>query len=320
MHRLFAALAVLLLLCACVRAEAPEPDAAMPVVVPAQEPVSSLPAEEEPFTLVLSQPPVWDGSDPQQGEPVTPQPGDTAATWDIRRAADFPADDDCMSIQLLQKWLETEGLTFADLEARGCTQLVLVCANEGDGASARITCYAFEDNAWQAVPGLWGLEGYVGSNGIAHDRKRNTLQSPAGLWALGSAFGLAEKPENLRLAWRDITPDSDWVCDADSPYFNTWQERDDPAVTLWNIRDVEHLADFDPTYRYACVIEYNTPPYTVPERGCAIFLHCSDHPTSGCVGLLEEDMRSVLLWLDPRESPHILITGWAISDNTANSD
>ena len=74
-------------------------------------------------------------------------------------------------------------------------------------------------------------------------------------------------------------------------------------------RSAEHLADYDETYTYACVIEYNTPPYVVPDRGCAIFLHVSDHPTEGCVGLLTDDMVAVLQWLDPYREPHILITG-----------
>lgn len=303
MGRLPTLLLCLLLLCGCAR----EPSA--PTILPLAE-RSPVEAQSVPqWTFTVDPPPLWDGSDIQQGAPITPQPGDTAATWDISRATDFPADDDCTDLQLLQKWLAVEGLTFADLEERGCTQLVLTVARQEDGLSTITTCYVFEDNIWQAQPGLIRMAGYVGSNGIAHARKRNTRQSPAGLWKLGSAFGLAEKPENLRLAWRDITPQSDWVCDADSPYFNTWQERDDPSLIPWDHDDVEHLEDYDVTYRYACVMEYNTPPYTVPGRGCAIFLHCSDHPTSGCIGLLEEDMVRTLLWLDPRENPHILVTG-----------
>lgn len=302
MGRLLPLLLCLLLLCGC--------DAQTgPVILPLAERAAVDAAPMEEWNPPVVTPPVWDGSDIQQDQPITPQPGDTADTWDRNRAADFPADDSCTDIQLLQKWLAVEGLTFADLEARDCTQLVLTVARAEDGVSTITTCYTFEDNAWQAVPGLIRMEGYTGSNGIAHARKRNTRQSPAGLWKLGAAFGLAEKPEGLRLAWRDITPQSDWVCDADSPYFNTWQERDDPALIPWNYKDVEHLEDYDVTYRYACVMEYNTPPYTIPDRGCAIFLHCSDHPTSGCIGLLEEDMVKTLLWLDPRENPYILVTG-----------
>ena len=303
MGRLLPFLLSILLLCGCGR------QPTEPTLLPLSDRPSPEVLQMREWHFSPDTPPPWDGSDIQQGEPITPQPGDTAATWDMSRAADFPADDACTDTQLLLKWLEVEGLTFSDLASRNCTQLVLTVARAQDGVSTLTTCYTFEDDAWHAVPGLTRMEGYTGSNGIAHNRQRNTRQSPAGLWKLGAAFGLAEKPENLHLAWRDITPQSDWVCDADSPYFNTWQERDAPGLIPWNYYDVEHLADYDPTYRYACVMEYNTPPYVLPDRGCAIFLHCSDHPTSGCIGLLEEDMVRTLLWLDPRENPYILVTG-----------
>lgn len=108
-----------------------------------------------------------------------------------------------------------------------------------------------------------------------HGRKRNSDTSPAGLWSLGLAFGNSQKPAGLKMPWRDVTPNTDWVCDADSIYFNTWQERDDPTVTEAWSDDVEHLEDYPNAYAYACVIRFNTPPYTIPERGCAIFFHCS---------------------------------------------
>ena len=60
----------------------------------------------------------------------------------------------------------------------------------------------------------------------------------------------------------------------------------------------------------ACVIRFNTPPYTIPERGCAIFFHCSKGATGGCIGLPETDMVNTLLWMDTRLNPYILITGY----------
>ena len=54
---------------------------------------------------------------------------------------------------------------------------------------------------------------------------------------------------------------------------------------------------------------FNRPPEVVPARGCAIFLHVSDWPTGGCVGLPREDMLAILGRLDPGKNPYILITG-----------
>jgi len=275
------------------------------------EPETDPPTEPEPL-------PVWVESDWQQGDPITPQPGDTAATWDAVKAEDFPPDLWCTDMGLLIKWMAVEGLTWEDLDERDCDQLILAVAQDFDGVSTVTVCYERqEDGAWAPVEHLGHMAGYTGSKGIQHDRQRNTRRSPAGLWGLGSAFGLAKMPEGLKLAWRDITPQSDWVCDAESIYFNTWQERDDASLTeTWNWDDVEHLEDYDVTYRYGVVIRYNTPPYVIPHRGCAIFLHCSDHPTSGCIGLLEEDMLETLLWLDHSKNPHILITGYQLPEET----
>ena len=304
---------VLLTASACA---APEPPAEPPTEPPTQ---AAQPAPTQPATEPPTEPPTlpeWKGSAWQEGDPITPQPGDTVETWDAVKAVDFPADLWCTDLGLLEKWMTVEGLTRADLDARDCDQLILAVAQDLDGVSTLTICYERqEDGTWAPVEHLGRMAGYTGSKGIQHDRQRNTRRSPAGLWALGSAFGVAEQPADLKVPWRDVTPQSDWVCDADSIYFNTWQERDDPNLTeTWNWNDVEHLEDYDVTYRYSVVIEYNTPPYVIPDRGCAIFLHCSDHPTSGCIGLLEEDMLATLKWLDHSKNPHILITGYQLPE------
>lgn len=248
----------------------------------------------------------WVMSIPQKGPPITPQPGDTTATWNPQCASMFPADEDCGDAMLLEKYLTVEGLSWADLSARDCRQLVLVV---GTGENeAHITCYRREMQGWVAEDHLTGMTGWTGKKGVAHDRKRNSLTSPAGLWALGEAFGNATEPEGLHLLWRDVTGNSDWVCDDQSGYYNTWQERDDPTLTdTWNYADVEHLEDYPESYAYACIIRYNTPPYTVPERGCAIFFHCAKGPTEGCIGLPETDFLRMLLWLDAEKMPYVLI-------------
>ena len=165
-----------------------------PAPLPAAEPipVDTTPTEVE---MEVLPDPVWRGSGPQQGEPITPQPGDTAVTWDPIRAGDYPADADCTPMELLEKWMTVEGLTMEDLQARDCRQLVLSVAQE-DGVTNLTTCYSRQpDGTWAAEAELTAMPGFMGKNGIAHNRRRSSLQSPAGLWGLGSAFGLAEAPE-----------------------------------------------------------------------------------------------------------------------------
>lgn len=252
-------------------------------------------------------------TEPAPTEPPTPaipyQIGDTTPTWRPELAENYPQDGDCDTNMLLEKWMAVEGLTTADLDARNCRQLILASAQPSDGVTTLTVCYERgADGSFQPVPGLEGLQGFVGKSGILHDRRRNTNTSPAGLWAIGTAFGNEAPPEGLKLPWRQVTPNSDWVCDDQSPYFNTWQERGNPNLIPWS-DDVEHLEDYPTQYAWACVIEFNRPPDVVPDRGCAIFLHCSKGGTGGCVGLRREDMLSVLKWLDAEKNPYILITG-----------
>ena len=316
MKRCAALLSLLLCLsgCAAQAAEAPEPAPAPPpvVVMSAPDVREEAPADDVQQTQETEM--EEESSAEQTGEDAIsdepkPQAGDTTQSWNPALAEAWASDGACGDAELLEKWLAVEGLTQCDLDARACRQLILVSAQPTDGVESLTVCYERETGgSFAAVEGLPRMHGHVGKNGILHDRRRNSNTSPAGLWALGTAFGNAEQPEGLKLPWRQVTPNSDWVCDEDSPYFNTWQERDEPGLLPWS-DDVEHLEDYPELYAYACVIEFNRPPEVDPERGCAIFLHCSERGTGGCVGLPREDLLAVLRWLDPAKNPYILITG-----------
>ena len=53
---------------------------------------------------------------------------------------------------------------------------------------------------------------------------------------------------------------------------------------------------------------YNTEA-TVPGAGSAIFLHCGDGYTAGCLSVPTEDMKDLLLWVQADCDPMILILG-----------
>ena len=146
------------------------------------------------------------------------QDGDTTPTWRPELAAEYPPDTQCSTAVLLEKWMAVEGLTLDDLDRCGCGQLILAVAQPSDGVETIVICYE-RDNGGSFVPvnGLSWLCGHVGKAGIMHDRRRNTNTSPAGLWALGFAFGNEQPPKGLKLPWRQVTPNSDWVCDESSP-------------------------------------------------------------------------------------------------------
>lgn len=222
-------------------------------------------------------------------------------------AAEKPTDDTPEAV--LSRWLAAKEMSLKDLKPAG--QLVLAVAEKPNATRGSIYCFAYDSagDAWIFQEAIGKKLAYFGYNGISHQHAEGDGASPIGLYALTYAFGNAQEPEGLKVPWRPITPYSDWVGDATSPYYNTWQERNDPAITqLWDFDSSEHLEDYPKQYAYSMVIDYNSDP-VVPGKGSAIFFHCSTGSTAGCIGMKEGDFLQVLQWLDSEKAPYIFITG-----------
>ena len=127
-----------------------------------------------------------------------------------------------------------------------------------------------------------------GRCGLLADRREGDGTTPVGSFALPLAFGIRKNP-GTALPWKDVTKTSYW---ADAG--NVWTESEVPIPG-------EHLASYDPQYRYAVFIAYNADPF-VPGRGSAIFLHVKNDAnwkTAGCVSVTEKNMIRLLQSLRP---------------------
>jgi L,D-peptidoglycan transpeptidase YkuD (ErfK/YbiS/YcfS/YnhG family) len=191
------------------------------------------------------------------------------------------------------------------LRRLGCRQLLLVTPEDtpaDDKSSVLISCFEkTRRGVWRPARRLGTAPGFVGKNGVTGTKTEGDGCTPAGLFRLGYAFGIRKKPRT-KMVYRQITKDSCWVDDALSPYYNQWAE----GINGAGWKSAEHLIDYTENYAYAAVVEYNREN-TVPGRGSAIFLHCGDGPTSGCVAVKEADMLKLLRWLNPSKLPGILI-------------
>ncbi|MBQ4369992.1 MAG: L,D-transpeptidase family protein [Oscillospiraceae bacterium] len=190
--------------------------------------------------------------------------------------------------------LGASGLSLEDIKGG---QLVIVVSS---GSDAQLCAY--QKNA----EGVWEsrfeeISAHVGRNGVSADKVEGDKKTPAGLFFLGHAFGAEEAPETA-LEYRRITADSYWVDDSSSKYYNQWVE----GISDKDWNSAGHLADYPEQYALAVVIEYNTSD-TVKGAGSAIFLHCGNGATVGCVSVSHQDMLSLLGWLKPDEKPMILI-------------
>ena len=201
-----------------------------------------------------------------------------------------PCDNDAVFVEqppLLTECVLNSGLTFDDIDS---TQLVLVVS---DDTSAQLYCYECSDAQWSLVRELSYLPAFVGRNGVSDHHLEGDGTTPVGLFDLGFAFGNSPDPGTV-LPYREITDDDYWVSDPESEYYNTWVSDTDGFDTGKS----EHLADYKNSYAYSVVISYNLPD-VIPYAGSAIFLHCGEAPTAGCVAVSESDMINILKWLEP---------------------
>lgn len=195
---------------------------------------------------------------------------------------------------ILLQLLQEAGYTLKDITTE---QIIIVKAHSN---TAEI--YAFSSDTsgrWSHV--LGPINGYVGKNGVTEDKAEGDKMTPVGYFSLSEAFGIRENP-GTDLPYRIVTTDSYWVDDPASKFYNQWVEGN--AEKDWN--SAEHLLDYPEQYAYAVVVDYNRNPI-VPGAGSAIFLHCGDNPTAGCIALPEDSMLEILRWLHLEYNPVILI-------------
>ncbi|MDL2264309.1 L,D-transpeptidase family protein, partial [Synergistaceae bacterium OttesenSCG-928-I11] len=163
----------------------------------------------------------------------------------------------------------------------------------GEKNSARATLCVCEKNE-----GKWAekfrVEAHVGARGIALPRTEGSRTTPAGVYGLGPAFGIADDPGSI-LPYEKLRPGDFWIVDPKSKHYNRFV-RNDFSDRDWT--SAEDLYAETVAYKYALVIRYNAGP-VVPGAGSAIFLHCSrDRPTAGCVAVSEEAMKKILAFAD----------------------
>lgn len=183
-------------------------------------------------------------------------------------------------------------------EALTGRQLIVVSA---EGNDAVVCCFeANEQGFWSQVGDSAAAK--VGRNGVSWKKTEGDKTTPAGLFELGFAFGNETPPDGIKMEFRSVTPDSYWVDDSSSQYYNQWVEG--AAHQDW--ASAERLADYPAQYALAVVVRYNMD-LPVPGAGSAIFLHCGSNPTLGCIAVAHDKMAEILLWLDQEKAPMILI-------------
>ena len=145
------------------------------------------------------------------------------------------------------------------------------------------------------------------SNGVraASDpvKKEGDGRAPAGIFSLTTAFGYAaERPPGWKMPYLNLTSSTECVDDVGSKSYNRVLDRSG-VVPDWN--SSEHMLRPDELYRWGVVVAYNSGP-PQPGDGSCIFLHIwrgPGIPTVGCTAMPQEQIESLLAWLDPARKP-----------------
>jgi L,D-peptidoglycan transpeptidase YkuD (ErfK/YbiS/YcfS/YnhG family) len=195
-------------------------------------------------------------------------------------------------------------------------QLILVITPDWNASRGTLRAYSRDARGWgaagDALPAVIGRAGSAWGIGLHPPqpgpiKREGDGRSPAGVFAIGSAFGYAGS-ESTGLPYLALNADQYCVDVSGSPLYNRIVDARDVgsaavAGSTEPMRRDLH-ANGDDAYKIGFVIEHN--PRGEAGAGSCIFAHLwksADSSTSGCTAMTESAMRALLAWLQPREHP-----------------
>lgn len=184
----------------------------------------------------------------------------------------------------------------------GSNQIIVVSNEKDSQYKATIEAYEKTSGVW--IKSLPSMNAVIGKNGFSLNKKEGDLKTPAGIFRVGTAFGIVDKPSDVKLSYKKTSKNDYWVDDVSSQDYNNWVEYEGDPYSKW--KSFERLKIT--SYKLAFVIEYNMNP-VVKGRGSAIFLHIwqgSNTSTKGCTALSEANISKLLGWIDPDKNPIII--------------
>ena len=198
-------------------------------------------------------------------------------------------------------------------------QWLLVLAEDWDASAGQLYGYQAQGDEWEVA---WGpLPVVVGRKGLAWGRGEVPIQglpgpvkregdrkSPAGVFALGEAFGYAPADSAAWLAWPYLPITAGTMCIEDTASA-AYNQLVDESTTAGDWTSTDHMQREDHLYQWGVFVHHNYPE-PQPGAGSCIFLHLwrdqASAGTAGCTAMSQETMLQLLRWLDPAQSPQLI--------------
>jgi L,D-peptidoglycan transpeptidase YkuD (ErfK/YbiS/YcfS/YnhG family) len=184
---------------------------------------------------------------------------------------------------------------------------------EGPGYGSRtatVTLWQRSGSCWTVAGGPW--TGFVGYNGFSDHKHEGDGTTPTGAYGFGPViYGNAPDP-GVHETYHNLVCGDWWDEKSSTSGYNTFQHVatancTNPTSPWAPDSSSEALWTEGTPYPSFAVIDYNTGPI-VPGAGSAIFFHVSTGgPTSGCVSVPLGDLDTFLRWMQPGESPLIVM-------------
>jgi L,D-peptidoglycan transpeptidase YkuD (ErfK/YbiS/YcfS/YnhG family) len=197
-----------------------------------------------------------------------------------------------------------------------CRQCILGLAPDWNSSRVQVRVFEKRDSGWAQSAGPWS--GRLGKNGLAWGlglhpvptgvaaKREGDLRAPAGVFALGGAYGYAPAIEKAPgLPYRQITSRDLWVEDPASPDYNRHLQLPAEPRTAWEKK--QQMKQGDHAHSLKLFIAHNPAPGAVPGSGSSIFFHIwraeGAKPSAGCTVLSEPNLRSLIASIDPAKNP-----------------
>ena len=196
--------------------------------------------------------------------------------------------------------------------------MLLVTTGNWDAVPGTLRRFSRPDthSAWSqvgpAIPIVVGRKGLGWGRGLnpAPDlpgpvKKEGDKKSPAGVFSLSSAFGLAApgQSKGIKLPYVQLTSGIECVDDEKSTHYNSIVDRGGISQPDWN--SSEKMREVGAQYQWGVVVDHNADPRE-PGSGSCVFIHIwhdSATGTTGCTAMALDKIETILPWLDPSARP-----------------